>query len=149
MSFTRRPLLRYMPFIAHPSIPASPANSKFPSHGPNSLAKTTRMPNHWRTVASLCLALLDLVYADAGCYYAANARAASIIIPCSSAPGFSTCCQMGDLCLSNNACWNPQYNITYLYGCTDPSFTDNTCPYKCGVTYAGSMYTSSVVQSSI
>jgi hypothetical protein len=40
MFLTRRPLLRYMRFIAHPSIPASPANPKFPSHGPNSLAKT-------------------------------------------------------------------------------------------------------------
>jgi hypothetical protein len=40
MFLARRPLLRYMRFIAHPSIPASPANPKFPSHGPNSLAKT-------------------------------------------------------------------------------------------------------------
>jgi hypothetical protein len=94
------------------------------------------MPFLRLAVLSFAAALLGLVSAqDNQCFYAANKRAGSIIVPCSSAGRYASCCQLGDICLSDGACWNPKYNVTYLYGCTDSSYTDYTCPYKCGPTF--------------
>jgi len=85
------------------------------------------------TLLSLCL---SVAFAQTNqCFYAANERAGSAIVPCASGSGFVACCQIGDLCLSDSACWNPQHNVTYLYGCTDPTYSDYTCPFKCGPTF--------------
>ena len=100
------------------------------------------MSRHRLTVLSLATALLTLAFAqDNQCFYAANQRAGSIIVPCSSTGTFASCCQLGDLCLSDSACWNPTHNVTYLYGCTDSSYQDFTCPYKCGPTFSQSAST--------
>ena len=94
------------------------------------------MFSNWLTVLWLATALIPLVSAqDNQCFYAADKRAGSIIVPCSSGPGYASCCQLGDICLSDSACWNAQYNVTYLYGCTDSAYTDYTCPYKCGASF--------------
>ena len=74
------------------------------------------------------------------CYYAANERAGSAIVPCGGTKGYSACCQIGDLCLSQNSCWNPTHNVTYLYGCSDPSYSDASCPWKCGPTFDTGKY---------
>jgi len=79
---------------------------------------------------------LPVVRAQANqCFYAANKEAGSVIVPCSNAPGIQSCCQQGDVCLADNACWNPTYNVTYLYGCTDPAYQNYHCPFKCGPTF--------------
>ncbi|KAK5064292.1 hypothetical protein LTR84_000125 [Exophiala bonariae] len=74
------------------------------------------------------------------CYYAAGERAGSAIVPCGSGDSISSCCQIGDLCLSDSACWNPTHNVTYLYGCSDPTYSDPSCPWKCGPDYDASPY---------
>lgn len=33
---------------------------------------------------------------------------------------------------SGNACWNEETGDTYQYGCTDITYTHDSCPYKCG-----------------
>ena len=95
------------------------------------LHRTTKM----RLSVSIPTALVLLVAvasAQNQCYYAADERAGSAIIPCGGSSSISACCQIGDLCLSDSACWNPTHNVTYLYGCTDPTYTDSACPWKCG-----------------
>lgn len=88
------------------------------------------------TALSLATALLTVVSAqDNQCFYAPGKRAGSIVVPCSSEGSYAACCQQGDICLSDSACWNPQYNVTYLYGCTDPNYADYACPYKCGPSF--------------
>jgi hypothetical protein len=52
-------------------------------------------------------------------------------IPCGNINfGNVTCCQSQDMCLSSNACYNPQYGMTYVAGCTDESYQDDSCPPK-------------------
>jgi hypothetical protein len=48
------------------------------------------------------------------------------------ASGQSACCLIGDVCLSGNTCWNFDTGNLYQYGCTDITYEDETCPYKCG-----------------
>lgn len=43
------------------------------------------------------------------CYYGPNKKANSRYIPCGNAAlGHVSCCESGDTCLSNNACFNGQ-----------------------------------------
>lgn len=52
-------------------------------------------------------------------------------IPCGNANfGHVPCCESQDMCLSSNACYNAQFGITYLAGCTDETYKDNACPNK-------------------
>ncbi|EXJ82156.1 hypothetical protein A1O1_08225 [Capronia coronata CBS 617.96] len=65
------------------------------------------------------------------CYYANGEEAPSRFIPCGNeALGHKACCESLDMCLSSNACYNGQYGVTYLAGCTDPSYEDSRCPDK-------------------
>jgi len=48
------------------------------------------------------------------------------------ASGQSACCLLGDICLSGSTCWNFDTGNLYQYGCTDITYKDETCPYKCG-----------------
>ena len=91
-------------------------------------------------ISLLLILLLRVATAQNQCYYAANTRAGSAIIPCGGSSSISACCQIGDLCLSDSACWNPTHNVTYLYGCTDPTYTDASCPWKCGADFASAPY---------
>ncbi|KIV82198.1 hypothetical protein PV11_04325 [Exophiala sideris] len=102
------------------------------------------------TLSTLIIFVASAV-AQNECYYAANKRAGSAIIPCGTGT-YSACCQIGDLCLSDGACWNPTHNVTYLYGCTDPNYADSTCPWKCGsdfdnAPYVGLDYCSNTTQN--
>lgn len=69
------------------------------------------------------------------CYYAPNKQAGSAIIPCGDpTSGVQSCCQNGDFCMSDSVCFNPMMGVTYQYGCTDSSYTDQiSCPQKCGL----------------
>jgi hypothetical protein len=65
------------------------------------------------------------------CYYKDSGRLPSRYIPCGNgALGHKTCCESLDMCLSSRACYNGQYGVTYLAGCTDPDYQDATCPDK-------------------
>jgi hypothetical protein len=92
--------------------------------------------NRGLSLLTLLSLYLSVAFAQTNqCFYAVDERAGSAIVPCASGSAFAACCQIGDICLSDSACWNPQYNVTYLYGCTDPTYSDYTCPYKCGATF--------------
>ncbi|KAH8894669.1 hypothetical protein GQ53DRAFT_839651 [Thozetella sp. PMI_491] len=67
------------------------------------------------------------------CYYASGQKADPAYIPCGNvAFGTIPCCQAGDFCLSNNACFNEQYGNVYLAGCTSGDTYNNeaACPRK-------------------
>ncbi|KIW99713.1 uncharacterized protein Z518_11126 [Rhinocladiella mackenziei CBS 650.93] len=78
------------------------------------------------------------------CYYANGEEAPSRYIPCGNeALGHKPCCESLDMCLSSNACYNGQYGVTYLAGCTDPDYLDSKCPDKgdfADQTWAGLVY---------
>ena len=58
-------------------------------------------------------------------------EAPSRYIPCGNANfGHVACCESQDMCLSSNACYNGQFGVTYLSGCTDQAYDDQTCPDK-------------------
>lgn len=59
-------------------------------------------------------------------------RAPSFVVPCVDNDQEVACCSLGDICLSGNTCWNFDTGNLYQYGCTDVTYTDQTCPYKCG-----------------
>ncbi|KAI1440592.1 hypothetical protein F5Y02DRAFT_422894 [Annulohypoxylon stygium] len=66
------------------------------------------------------------------CYYAANTQAKSDYIPCGNVDIGANwaCCVAGDICLGSSACYHLRFDVTYLAGCTDPDYRDNTCPPK-------------------
>ncbi|KAI1091349.1 hypothetical protein F5B19DRAFT_493576 [Rostrohypoxylon terebratum] len=66
------------------------------------------------------------------CYYAANTQAKGDYIPCGNVDiGLNwACCVAGDICLGSSACYHLHFDVTYLAGCTDPNYTDITCPPK-------------------
>lgn len=67
------------------------------------------------------------------CYFGPGAvnRGPTNLVPCLGS-GNSACCLLGDICLSGNTCWNYETGDLYQYGCTDISYKDSTCPFKCG-----------------
>ena len=78
-------------------------------------------------------ALAVLAHAQQQCYFGpgAESRGPSELVPC-MASGQSACCLLGDICLSGSTCWNFDTGNLYQYGCTDITYKDETCPYKCG-----------------
>ncbi|TPX11644.1 uncharacterized protein E0L32_007623 [Thyridium curvatum] len=65
------------------------------------------------------------------CYFGPNQKASSQFLPCGNDLfGRQTCCQAGDVCLSNHACYNGRFGVTYLAGCSDPEYRDGVCPDK-------------------
>ncbi|KAK4241980.1 hypothetical protein C8A03DRAFT_40685 [Achaetomium macrosporum] len=65
------------------------------------------------------------------CFYAAEQVASDNFIPCGNwAFGHYHCCQTGDWCLEDNACYNGEHGTTYLAGCTDIDYKDQSCPDK-------------------
>lgn len=68
------------------------------------------------------------------CYWAPDQKTDPIFIPCGNdAFGHKTCCQAGDKCVSSSACYNDLYGVTYLVGCSDPDYVDDSCPEKPGL----------------
>jgi hypothetical protein len=82
---------------------------------------------------SVLLALVVLVTGQQECYFGPGAtnRGPPSLVPCNGT-GASTCCLLGDTCLSGNTCYNYATGDLYQYGCTDITYEDETCPYKCG-----------------
>lgn len=55
------------------------------------------------------------------------------LLPCDPAASVSTCCNPGDLCLSNGLCLNAVANNRYtVQGCTDPNWPAPGCVRYCG-----------------
>lgn len=88
----------------------------------------------WSSMVWLSILLAPvLVTGQQECYFGPGAtnRGPSNLVPCNGT-GTSTCCLLGDTCLSGNACYNYATGDLYQYGCTDITYEDETCPYKCG-----------------
>lgn len=65
------------------------------------------------------------------CYFEAGEQSAAVFFPCGNdALGHKPCCQSGDMCLANKACYNGEFGVTYLAGCSDPDYNDSSCPDK-------------------
>lgn len=69
------------------------------------------------------------------CYYDIDTLASDDLLPCygSTISQHYSCCRAGDKCLENNACYDVDTGVTYLYGCTDPTFRDPHCSSKCNL----------------
>lgn len=71
----------------------------------------------------------DIVNGD--CYIAPNSEADAGFLPCGNALyGHRSCCAAGDVCLNSRACYNARFGLTYLSGCSDPDYSDPSCPDK-------------------
>lgn len=64
------------------------------------------------------------------CYSSRNETAVDML-PCGNDYfGHVGCCQHDDDCLLDSTCFNNEYGVTYVAGCTDPTYNDTTCPSK-------------------
>lgn len=73
----------------------------------------------------------DQSISNGTCFHAPKKRAAPNFIPCGNwVFGHIPCCQAGDVCLADNACYNAQHGTTYLAGCTEADYDDPSCPDK-------------------
>ena len=65
------------------------------------------------------------------CFFGFRLRLDRAYYPCGNAElGHKTCCMQTDMCLSSNACYNEQFDLTYLAGCSDPEYEHESCPDK-------------------
>jgi hypothetical protein len=75
--------------------------------------------------------MTDALLSNGTCYYAKGKESDDEMIPCGNAAyGHISCCQAGDFCMSSDACFNAEFGVTYLTGCTDKDYADNSCPDK-------------------
>ncbi|KAK7924115.1 hypothetical protein PG985_006169 [Apiospora marii] len=76
----------------------------------------------------------DLYVSNGTCYFGRGQIADRHFIPCGNAVenGPQACCYEGDYCLSSNTCWDNTTIVTYVAGCTDPSFSSSKCIQKNG-----------------
>ncbi|KAK7970296.1 hypothetical protein PG988_009369 [Apiospora saccharicola] len=76
----------------------------------------------------------DLYVSNGTCYFGRGQIADKHFIPCGNAVenGPQACCYEGDFCLSSNTCWDNTTIVTYVAGCTDPSFSSSKCIQKNG-----------------
>ncbi|KAF1352552.1 hypothetical protein BDV97DRAFT_293131 [Delphinella strobiligena] len=86
--------------------------------------------------STLLLVPIVLVIGQQQCYFGpgAESRGPAELIPCLDS-GPSSCCLLGDTCLSGNTCYNYLTGDLYQYGCTDITYTDSVCPHapeSCG-----------------
>ncbi|KAI5861218.1 hypothetical protein GGS23DRAFT_577602 [Durotheca rogersii] len=74
----------------------------------------------------------DVDISNGTCYFNINNKANGLYIPCGNvAVGVDwACCLIGDLCMSSNACYHQNFEITYVAGCTDSTFRSPQCPHK-------------------
>lgn len=78
----------------------------------------------------------NIFVSNGTCYSAAGRRLHESFIPCGNAAfGHHTCCGAGDFCLEENSCWGKHgegygSELTYMAGCTDPTYSDPSCPKK-------------------
>ncbi|KAI2472137.1 hypothetical protein F4781DRAFT_428669 [Annulohypoxylon bovei var. microspora] len=73
-----------------------------------------------------------LYISNGTCFFGPGQVADSNYIPCGNAAlmGPQSCCYAGDHCLSSTACWNKQFVVTYVAGCTDTTFSSSKCTNK-------------------
>lgn len=73
-----------------------------------------------------------LYVSNGTCFFGPGQVADSNYIPCGNAAlmGPQSCCYAGDYCLSSTACWNKQFVVTYVAGCTDTTFSSAKCTNK-------------------
>ncbi|KAF2487551.1 hypothetical protein BDY17DRAFT_13404 [Neohortaea acidophila] len=99
---------------------------------PSSTSPQPRLP--LSLLLPLLLSSAALTSAQAACYWAAGPQyrlpESAGVVPCDE-NGYSACCKLGDICLAGNACYNFETDDTYQYGCSDPSYKDPSCPFKC------------------
>ncbi|OTB04025.1 hypothetical protein M426DRAFT_11906 [Hypoxylon sp. CI-4A] len=74
----------------------------------------------------------DVDISNGTCYYTINGESDDDYIPCGNVATGSNwhCCVAGDICLASKACFHRRFQITYLAGCTDPSYSSANCPHK-------------------
>ncbi|KAL2260823.1 hypothetical protein VTK26DRAFT_5067 [Humicola hyalothermophila] len=91
----------------------------------------------------------DINISNGTCYYETGQQSADRFIPCgNSAFGHIHCCQEGDMCLENHACYNDAHGTTYLAGCTDFFYQDSSCPDKKSLAATDAESTSAPTSSS-
>ncbi|KAL1878191.1 hypothetical protein Daus18300_002108 [Diaporthe australafricana] len=74
---------------------------------------------------------IDIFVSNGTCYSSAHLKADSAMIPCGNdANDHAACCQAGDNCLESSVCYSPEYGVTYISGCSDPSYEHPSCPNK-------------------
>lgn len=81
---------------------------------------------------SLPLALASSILANPSpCYHGPEALLDSRFVSCrNNENNFGSCCMLGDYCLQYGACFNLNSGMTYIAGCTDPTYAINetVCP---------------------
>ncbi|KAK4222172.1 hypothetical protein QBC38DRAFT_504271 [Podospora fimiseda] len=98
--------------------------------------------------------MVDDNISKTGCYYPDKSPAdgrrvelgTPVLYPCSPintfipVPVHVTCCQIGDTCMGKNLCAQTDHNQQaikiYRGGCTDPTYSSDSCPNQCTVTNA-------------
>lgn len=74
---------------------------------------------------------IDLFISNGTCYSGVDQKADDDMIPCGNdANGHVACCQFTDNCLESSACYNRLFGVTYIAGCSDPSYEHQSCPNK-------------------
>lgn len=74
---------------------------------------------------------IDLFIANGTCYFADNRKADAAMMPCGNdANDHVACCQAGDYCLESSVCFNGDFGVTYIAGCSDPDYEHPSCPNK-------------------
>lgn len=74
---------------------------------------------------------INIFISNGTCYSDAHLEADGAMIPCGNdANDHIACCQAGDNCLESSVCYNPEYGVTYVSGCSDPSYEHPSCPNK-------------------
>lgn len=65
------------------------------------------------------------------CYLGRQDKSDPAMIPCGNDYfGHVACCQANDNCLESSVCFNGEFYVTYVAGCTDPEYQDASCPAK-------------------
>lgn len=74
----------------------------------------------------------DLYISQGTCYFGPGQVSDRNFIPCGNAElsGPQSCCYVGDYCLAQTACWDNTTVVTYLAGCTDPTYSSSVCTNK-------------------
>lgn len=81
----------------------------------------------------------DIHVSNGTCYSSKGEKLDGSFIPCgNNAFGYQTCCGAGDNCLADNSCYGVYKTgygsqLTYMAGCTDPEYEDDSCPDKKGI----------------
>ncbi|POS77787.1 hypothetical protein DHEL01_v203815 [Diaporthe helianthi] len=74
---------------------------------------------------------INLFVSNGTCYIGSKEQADKKMIPCGNAANeHAACCQAGDNCLESSVCYNGEYGVTYVAGCTDPAYEHPNCPPK-------------------